>query len=120
MKKLLFLLAVLTAPVWCAAQETEPLILLNPGRETFINFPSQTLPGKTVTFFLPQQATPLTGRYPVVYVLGAIPKNAPLAQAFMDVTPHKALVVGINLTPEEMADAARVVRFFKRELTNRP
>ena len=40
MKKLLFLLAVLTAPVWCAAQETEPLILLNPGRETFINFPS--------------------------------------------------------------------------------
>ena len=34
----------------------------------------------------------------------------------MDVTPHKALVVGINLTPEEMADAARVVRFFKREL----
>lgn len=116
MKKLLFLLAVLTAPVWCAAQETEPLILLNPGRETFINFPSQTLPGKTVTFFLPQQATPLTGRYPVVYVLGAIPKNAPLAQAFMDVTPHKALVVGINLTPEEMADAARVVHFFKREL----
>ena len=116
MKKLLFLLTLLTAPAWGAAQETEPLILLNPGRETFINFPSQTLPGKTVTFFLPEPAVPLTGHYPVVYVLGAIPKNAPLAQAFMDVTPHKALVVGVNLTPEEMADAARVVRFFKREL----
>lgn len=109
-----FLFAAISA--FAQLQITEPLLLINPGRETFINFPSNTLPGKTVTFFLPEEKVPLKGRYPVVYVLGAVPKDAQAAAQFIARAEPKPLVVGINLTPEDLADAARVTRFFTQEL----
>ena len=118
MKKYLMLLWVCFLAVGGFSQQssTDPLLLINPGRETFINFPSQTLPGKTVTFFLPEEKVPLMGRYPVVYVLGASPKDAPAAARFIEKSQPKALVVGVNLTEEDLADAGRLTRFFTQEL----
>lgn len=116
MKKYFLLLAALLSAhcVFAQVQVTEPLILINPWRETFLNFPSNTLPGKTVTFFLPEEKQPLQGRYPVVYVLGAIPKDAPAVFHFIQRANPKPLVVGINLTQEDLADAGRVTRFLRR------
>ena len=118
MKKYFLLLAALLSAhcVFAQVQVTEPLILINPWRETFLNCPSNTLPGKTVTFFLPEEKQPLQGRYPVVYVLGAIPKDAPAVFNFIQRANPKPLVVGINLTQEDLADAGRVTRFFTQEL----
>lgn len=116
-KYLLLLLALLAAhSVFAQVEVTEPLMLINPWRETFLNFPSNTLPGKTVTFFLPEEKVPLQGRYPVVYVLGAEPKDAQAAFNFIQRSKTKALVVGINVTPEDLADAGRITRFFTQEL----
>lgn len=118
MKKYVVILCscLMAVSAFAQFQTAEPLLLINPGRETFINFPSNTLPGKTVTFFLPEEKVPLKGRYPVVYVLGAIPKDAQAAAQFIGRAEPKPLVVGINLTPEDLADAARVTRFFTQEL----
>ncbi len=116
MKKQILALLLLLAPWLTQAQEREPLLLINPGRETIDNITSDALPGKTVTFFLPEESVPLKGRYPVVYVLGASPKDASRAAEFMELAPQKALLVGVDIAPEDLADAARLVHFFTREL----
>lgn len=114
MKKL-FLLAALLLPVlaFCG----EPLMLINPGRETFLNFPSAIMGNdKTVTVFLPEPAIPLSKRYPVVYLLGAIPKDAPAVQACLDRHTQKAILVGINFDETELADTDKIAAFISREL----
>ena len=114
MKKL-FTLGALLLPVlaFCG----EPLMLINPGRETFVNFPSAlTDNSKTVTVMLPEPAVPLRGRYPVVYVLGIGPKDAQQAQAYMDAQQQKAIVVGIDFTEQELLDTQKVSAFVSREL----
>lgn len=114
MKKL-FLLAALLLPTlaFCG----EPLMLINPGRETFLNFPSAIMGNdKTVTVFLPEPAIPLHKRYPVVYLLGAIPKEAPLVQQCLDRSNQKAILVGINFTEQDLADTDKIAAFISREL----
>ena len=91
-------------------------MLINPGRETFINFPSSILPDKTVTVFLPEPAVPLRGKYPVVYLIGAIPKDAAAVQEFFARTDKKAILVGVNTTEEDLKNPAAVMAFFSREL----
>ena len=82
MKKLLFLLFLLFPTLAVCG---EPLLLINPGRETFLNFPSASVGNdKTVTVFLPEPAVPLRGRYPVIYLLGAGPDDAQAAQEKLD------------------------------------
>lgn len=114
MKKILFLFAAfLSLPAFCG----EPLMLINPSRETFINFPSAALDSeKTVTVFLPEPAVPLKGRYPVVYLLGAVPKDAPAAEALLAASQRKALLVGVNFEENDYADVDKIVRFMTREL----
>lgn len=114
MKKILFLLVVfLSLPAFCG----EPLMLINPSRETFINFPSAVLDmDKTVTVFLPEKTVPLKGRYPVVYLLGAIPKDAPAAEALLAASQRKALLVGVNFEESDYAHLDKIVRFMTREL----
>ncbi len=95
----------------------EPLMLINPGRETFLNFPSATVGNeKTVTVFLPESSVPLRQRYPVVYMLGVGPKSAPQAQAHLETMRQKAILVGVNFDEKELADTEKIVRFFSREL----
>lgn len=113
MKKWIFLLACLMSlPAWCA----EPLMLLNPGRETFLNFPSSVLPDKTITVFLPEATVPLHGKYPVVYLVGAGPKDAPAVQELLNKANHKAILVGINTTEEDLKNPETVTAFIAHEL----
>ena len=92
-------------------------MLINPGRETFLNFPSAIMGNdKTVTVFLPEPAIPLHKRYPVVYLLGAIPKEAPLVQQCLDRSNQKAILVGINFTEQDLADTDKIAAFISREL----
>ena len=92
-------------------------MLINPGRETFLNFPSATVGNeKTVTVFLPESSVPLRQRYPVVYMLGVGPKSAPQAQAHLETMRQKAILVGVNFDEKELADTEKIVRFFSREL----
>ena len=119
MKKILILLLSCTA-VWAFGDGLqdlqEPLILLNPSRETFLNFPSASLPNKIITVFLPEPAVPLHQNYPVVYVLGAIAKDAPFAEAVLKRAQHKAILVGINTTQADLKDLRTITTFFEREL----
>ena len=113
MKKFFFLLlALLPVGVWSAA----PLMLVNPGRETFLNFPSAILPDKTVTVFLPEAAVPLKQKYPVVYMLGVWPKDAPVVQEVLDKSTQKAILVGLNVDEADLADSSKLVNFFSQEL----
>lgn len=114
MKKLLALTVLLfSLPAFCG----EPLMLINPSRETFINFPSAVLGNdKTVTVFLPEPAVPLRGKYPVVYLLGAGPKDAAAAQARLEASARKAILVGVNFDEKDLADTAKITAFFSREL----
>lgn len=113
MKKLfLFLGCFLTGVAFAA----EPLMLIKPSREVFVNFPSAILPDKAVTVFLPEPSVPLTGKYPVVYILGAVPTDAPAAQEVLARAEKKAILVGLNVEDADMQDPARIVTFFTREL----
>ncbi|WP_458401643.1 hypothetical protein [Candidatus Avelusimicrobium sp.] len=115
MKKLLSIFLFLCAlPAFCA----EPLLLINPFRETFVNFPTSTLQseGLAVTIFLPEPALPLRQKYPVVYVLGVGPKDAEAARALLENSAQKAILVGVNLTEENMQDVEKVADFISREL----
>ena len=113
MKKLFILLALL-CPLfaWC----DEPLMIIHPGRETFVNFPSAIFSEKAVTVFLPEPAVPLRQKYPVIYLLGVGPTDAQAAQQRMDSSAHKALLVGINFDEQELLDTERVSAFISREL----
>jgi len=113
MKKLLLLIAsLIPVSLWAAA----PLMLVNPGRETFINFPSAILPDKAVTVFLPEPAVPLKQKYPVVYMLGVWPKDAPAVQQLLERSQQKAILVGLNVEETDLADISKIVNFFSYEL----
>lgn len=99
-----------------AAFGAEPLMLIKPSREVFVNFPSAFLPDKAVTVFLPEPAVPLHGTYPVVYVLGAVPTDAPAVQAALEGAWRKAIIVGVNVETGDLADSQKLAAFFTREL----
>lgn len=114
MKKIYLTLACVFIASLCSAQEDERMII-NPGRETFVHFPSAVLGNKyTMSVFLPENAVPLSRYYPVVYLLGAGPKQAREAQAFLET--NKAVVVGINFEEADYNDGAKIVQFISREL----
>lgn len=114
MKKLYLLIAFLGLACGSFAQEDSRLII-NPGRETFIHFPSAVLGDQyTLTVFLPEEAVPLSRRYPVVYLLGAGPKQAEQAKQFLE--RYKALVVGVNFQEADYQNRAKIVEFISREL----
>ncbi len=113
MKKIFSLLfCLLAVGVWGG----EPLMLVKPSREIFVNFPSAILPDKAVSVFLPEPAVPLRGKYPVVYILGAVPTDAPAAQDLLKRSVQKAILVGLNVTEADMVDTAKITAFFTREL----
>ena len=79
--------------------------MIKPFRETFLNFPSDTL-GKdalVVTVFLPEEKVPLRKDYPVLYVLGLGPKQAEEINTF---------IISLN--------SCTIVLFFKRKNTLNP
>lgn len=114
MKKLSWIIC-LFLPLFAYGQE--PLNLINPWRETFVNFPSQSV-GNThrVTVFLPEEKVPLQKAYPVVYLLNAGPADKERARAWLDASARKALVVGLDFTEEDLQDDSAVTRFFSHEL----
>lgn len=97
------------------AQEEERL-LINPGRETFIHFPTASLGNKyTLTVFLPEPYIPLKGRYPLAVLLGAGPKQAQEAAAFLE--KNKMIVAAVNFEEADYASRAEdIQRFLSREL----
>lgn len=113
MKKLFLFILLFTSTFVFAG---EPLLLMNPFRETFVNFPSAILPDKVITVFLPEPSVPLHAKYPVVYILGAWPKNAQAAQELIEKSHHKAILVGINIEEKDLADPAKIIAFFTQEL----
>lgn len=116
MKKILLLLSLLACVCNSWAQEADSRIFTHPGRETFVYFPSQELgPTNTVTFFLPEKSVPLTQSYPVIVVLGLVPKQAQEVAQFQQ--EHRAIVVGINFEEKDYATrATQIERFLMREL----
>ncbi len=117
MKKLLFLTVSFLLGFSAFAAESEPLLLINPSRETFIHFPTAVLEqAPTVTVFLPEPAVPLRGRYPVVYLLGVGPKAAASAQQALARAQHKAILVGVQTEEKAWEDPEKISTFFGREL----
>ncbi len=117
MKKLLFLTVLFLLGFSAFAAESEPLLLINPSRETFIHFPTAVLEqAPTVTVFLPEPAVPLRGRYPVVYLLGVGPKAAASAQQALARAQHKAILVGVQTEEKAWEDPEKISTFFGREL----
>ena len=113
MKKIvLLLIGLLAVNAWAG----EPLMLVKPGREIFVNFPSAILPDKAITVFLPEESVPLHQKYPVVYLLGVWPKDAPAAEAVLKQASRKAILVGLNVEESDLADPAKMVSFFSQEL----
>lgn len=115
MKKWIFLLVCCWCTLTLFAQE-ESRLIINPGRETFVHFPSASLGNRyTVTFFLPEPRVPLAKNYPVIVMLGLTPKHAARVADFQQ--KNKALVVGINFTEDDYATYAdEIVTFLSREL----
>ncbi len=116
MKKYLFtfLLAICTPFVY-GIETDQSLLLINPGRETYINYPSQILKSRfNVTVFLPEKYVPLKKQYPVILWLGAEPKQAPKAKELQERYP--AVIVGINWKEADYNDPEQLVAFITREL----
>ena len=113
MKKLFFLLACLLLAGVGAAEESR--LIINPGRETFVHFPSEIMGAKyTLTVFLPEEFVPLSKRYPVVYLFGPGPKQAAAGHALA--AKEQVLAVAINFEEEDYKDTDKIVRFLSREL----
>ncbi|MGN0017291.1 MAG: alpha/beta hydrolase-fold protein [Candidatus Avelusimicrobium sp.] len=111
-----FFAAVLALLAACPlfAQEEE-IMIINPGRETFVHFPSAVLGNKhTLTVFLPETFVPLKGRYPLIVLMGAGPKQADEAAAYME--RNKAIVAAVNFEEADYAKREKIVRFVSREL----
>lgn len=90
-------------------------MIIKPGRETFAHFPSAVLGNKhTLTVFLPEAFVPLKGRYPLIVLLGAGPKQAQEAAAYME--HNKAIVGAVNFEEADYANQEQIVRFVAREL----
>ncbi len=114
MKKIVLAFAFVFLTAWGFSQEEE-IMIINPGRETFVHFPSQVLGNQyTLTVFLPEKAVPLSKQYPVIYLLGAGPQQALDAQRFLE--KNKVLVVGINFKESDYQDQDKIVEFVSREL----
>lgn len=115
MKKHFFavLLALLAASSLFA--QTEEMMIIKPGRETFVHFPSETMGNKhTLTVFLPEAFVPLKGRYPLIVLLGAGPRQAQQAALYME--QNKALVAAVDFEEADYAAQEKIVRFVSREL----
>ena len=97
--------------------EEEIFMFIHPGRETIVNFPSASLGNTyTVSFFLPEKAVPLSKNYPVIVMLGLVPKDdADAVGEYQKNNP--AIVVGINFTEEDYAQKpTQIENFLYREL----
>lgn len=115
MKKLFFSAALLLLGAPALFAQNEEIMIINPGRETFAHFPSAALGNKhTLTVFLPEPFIPLKGRYPLAVLLGAGPKQAQEAAAFMQL--NKVIVAAVNFEENDYEDAEKVSRFVSREL----
>lgn len=113
MKKLFILLVCLLCAGLCRAEESR--LIINPGRETFVHFPSEIMGDKyTLTVFLPEKFVPLSKRYPVVYLFGPGPKQAEAGHALA--TKEQVLAVAVNFKEEDYKEADKIVRFLAREL----
>ncbi len=115
MKKLFLLFTLFSCATVLLAQE-DSRIFIHPGRETFVYFPSSALGStNTVAFFLPEKFVPLTKNYPLVVMLGVVPKQAELVAQFQQANP--AIVVGINFEEEDYTKrAAQIKQFLTKEL----
>ncbi len=116
MKKLFLVFSLFVCAVGVFAQEEDSRIFIHPGRETFVYFPSAALGStNTVTFFLPEDFVPLKKSYPLVVMLGVVPKQAQLVAQFQQQYP--AIVVGINFEEKDYVNrAAQIERFLTHEL----
>lgn len=101
MKKLFLLLSLFCAVNGFAAPETESRMFVASGRETFFNFPSDILGSVyALSVYLPEDAVPLRGRYPVVYFVGLDREAKEAYGRFAQ--ENKVLLVGIGLTEKEL------------------
>lgn len=113
MKKLFLLLVCLLCAGVCRAEESR--LIINPGRETFVHFPSEIMGSNyTLTVFLPEEFVPLSKRYPVVYLFGPGPKQAEAGHALA--AKEQVLTVAVNFEEEDYKEADKIVRFLAREL----
>lgn len=115
MKKSLLLLLFCFTCIPLPAQDSR--LFIQPGRETFINFPSEIIgSAKTLNIFLPEEAAVSEKSYPVVYLLAAGSSASKAARAFNARSEQKVIFVGLNFTADELQDADKIRRFFSREL----
>lgn len=90
-------------------------MIIKRGRETFVHFPSAELGNRhTLTVFLPEPFVPLKGRYPLVVLLGAGPRHAQEAAAYME--KNKAVVAAVDFDEADYALREKIIRFISREL----
>ncbi len=91
-------------------------LFIHPGREVFVNFPSESLQSKyIVTFYLPEDFVPLKHRYPVIVALGVTSKQFEQVAEFQKEYP--AIVVGINFEEKDYVKTPDdIIKFLSREL----
>lgn len=116
MKKILLLVCLFLPVCAFAAPESQSRLFIAPGRETFFNFPSEIMGNVySLTMYLPEEAVPLKGRYPVVYYVGLDREHKDIYSQFAK--KNKVLLVGIGLTENELArQTKRAVDFITQEL----
>lgn len=115
MKKLIFAAVFLLLGAQTLFAQDEEIMIIKPGRETFAHFPSSVIGNRhTLTVFLPEPFIPLKGTYPLAVLLGATPKQAAEAEAFMK--QNKMIVAAVDFQDEDYADEQTIIRFITREL----
>lgn len=115
MKKLIFFTIFLLVGVHTLFAQNEEIMIIKPGRETFAHFPSAVIGNShTLTVFLPEPFIPLKGTYPLAVLLGAGPKQAAEAEAFMQ--QNKMIVAAVDFQDGDYADEQTIIRFVTREL----
>ena len=114
MKKIFLTLLCVCAFMPCLAQEGRMYVA--PWRETYFNFPSQSLGDKyTLTVFLPEEAVPLKKAYPVVYFLGLPRSEKEAAQEYA--RTHEVILLTVNLEEKDFRTLGdKLENFVTRDL----
>ncbi len=114
MRKFLVWMLLICPVLTYAVQDSR--MFVTAGRETFFNFPSETLGDKyTLTIFLPTEVAPIRQHYPVVYFIGLDRSDLDAFHSFAK--KNKVFLVGLFIEPKELLSLAdKIPSFMMREL----
>ena len=101
---------------WTSFAQEDSRMFVAPGRETFFNFPSETIGNQyTLTVFLPTEVAPISHHYPVVYFIGLDRSDRNAFQNFA--RENKVFLVGLSIPEQEFTELQeKLPAFIEQEL----